>query len=151
MAMSLFPTASNAPPPAVAFNAGKCNLEQQPNGDFLITAEPRRGQIALVKKNDLLHFQWKDRSSGVVEDDRIVFPGEAKFQKIETGRATDRVYIFQLAQQRTIFWLQDKDTAKDEENVKKVSDYMNNPASIPAPTPLGGTGSQNDALMRMLG
>jgi len=155
MSLSLFPQTSNAnsPPPALSINAGKCLMQQQPNGMFLVTPEKRRGQILLVKKNDLLHFQWKDRSSGIVEDDRIVFPSDASFKKVKTGKE-DRVYLLQVGgTTRFMFWMQDKDASKDEENCNKLNQYMDNPNSIPAAVPPAAqsNNAETESLLRMLG
>ena len=140
MASSLFPAAPAGPhlaanqgTAAISFNAGKCAVQPQAGGKFLVTPEKRRGQVAFVKGRDGLHkFQWKDRTTGVVDFERIVFPQCATFKKVKTGREGDRVYLFDLEGQRTFFWLQDKDASQDEENVKKLSDYLNDPSTIPA-------------------
>merc|ERR1712088_1178053 len=37
----------------------------------------------MVEQGDdqLMHFKWKDRSSGNIEDDLIIFPDDAEFKK----------------------------------------------------------------------
>ena len=33
--------------------------------------------------DDLMHFKWKDRTSGTVEDDLIIFPDDIDFLKVD--------------------------------------------------------------------
>lgn len=41
-----------------------------------VTADKRKGQVYVHQAEDsLIHFCWKDRTSGNVEDDLIIFPG----------------------------------------------------------------------------
>lgn len=125
--------------PAVQFRAGKCTMSAvQANGKYTVTSDPRGGKIALSKGNDgLMHFKWINALTNAVEDDRIVFPGEYTFKKVKTGResCTDRVYMlkYQSGQQRLMYWLQDKDTEKDEETIKKVNDFLLNPNTVTVP------------------
>jgi hypothetical protein len=135
MQQSLFPSRPQGSAQGnvlLSFKAGKCNFSAAtplPSGKFLVSADPRRGTIALVQNNrdGLTHFQWIDRSNGRVEEDRIVFPGDVVFKKIDTGRPTDRVYVMKLSQMNTnhLFWLQDKDDSKDADNCKKFNETVN--------------------------
>eukprot|EP00635_Sarcinochrysidales_sp_CCMP3193_P011915 CAMPEP_0118896162 /NCGR_PEP_ID=MMETSP1166-20130328/4165_1 /TAXON_ID=1104430 /ORGANISM="Chrysoreinhardia sp, Strain CCMP3193" /LENGTH=357 /DNA_ID=CAMNT_0006835215 /DNA_START=99 /DNA_END=1172 /DNA_ORIENTATION=+ len=116
--------------PLVRFKAGKC--ESEPRGASLwVTPTARKGEVQLVKVDDLLHFQWRDRTTMAVDPgcDHMIFPGDAKFEKVETGRdAEDRVYVLQFSQQRGrrfFFWMQAKDDADDASNVAKVNTAMN--------------------------
>ena len=82
----------------VEFKAGKMILTG-PNsaGKFNCTADKRKGTVSLVSAPDqLLHFRWADRTSGNVEDDRIIFPGDATFKSVKAGRDEDRVYILKI-------------------------------------------------------
>jgi hypothetical protein len=135
---SLFPTNSQIGGNAssiVQFRAGKCQLAQQANGKFLVSADLRRGQVSLVKGSDnLLHFRWSNFSTGAIEDDRIIMAGEGLFKRVKTGRdsADDRVYMLKFISggQPLMFWMQDKDTSKDEEIVRKVNETLKNPDSV---------------------
>ena len=33
-------------------------------------------------EDQLMHFKWKDRTSGTVEDDLIIFPDDVEFKKV---------------------------------------------------------------------
>lgn len=134
---SLFPQRNpgmtrNASNVLISFSAGKCQLVPRPEGKFMVTPEPRKGTLSLEKDNEgLVHFIWTDRTTGVKEDDKIVFPDDITFQKAKTGRPNDRVYYmrYNSSTQYYFYWLQDKSSAKDEENCKKVTEYANNPAA----------------------
>jgi hypothetical protein len=131
---SLFPTAPGGSAHAASnifqFRAGKCHLTPLSNGKFQVIADTRRGQLSLSRENDgLVHFKWANFTTGVVEEDRIVMPGEAVFKKVKTGRdaTTDRVFMlkFPSGNQRLMYWMQNKDASKDDDTVKKVNDFLN--------------------------
>jgi len=112
------------------FKAGKCESEPRPNGKIWIKPLNRKGEVQLVRQDELLHFQWRDRTTLAVDPscDHMIFPGDAKFEKMETGREGDRCYVLQFQAQenrRFFFWMQQKDDGDDETNVKKMNDFMN--------------------------
>lgn len=84
-----------------------------------------------------MHFCWKDRTSGSVEDDLIIFPEDAEFKKV-TQCTTGRVYVlkFKSSSRRCFYWMQEPKEDKDEELVRKVNEYLNNP-----PVPGSGRGA----------
>lgn len=97
-----------------------------------------------------MHFQWKDRSSGHVIDDFMVFPGDAVLSKVNTGREKDRVYLLKWqggVNRKFMFWMQDKSADQDDQNCKKFNEYISNP---PREAAAGGRASAND-FMNMLG
>ena len=56
--------------------------------------------------------------------DHMVFPGDAKFEKVNTGREGDRVVMLQFSSRpdrRFFFWLQHKKDDDDEELTKKMN------------------------------
>lgn len=151
MQQSLFPQGGNArqaPKPIVSFKAGKCAMVLQPEGDFLVTPEDKKGQITLSKESDgLIHFRWTDRTTKTVVDDLIVFPDDVQFKKVNTGRESDRVYMlkWRIGDRRIMFWMQNKDTSEDSDNCANINRHINNPN---AGTESAGGGE--DAWMRML-
>ncbi|KAH7459712.1 hypothetical protein PRIC1_010974 [Phytophthora ramorum] len=166
MASSLFPQFGNvfgASSTAgrnelVSFNAGKMTVKPTANGKFVVTPQLEKGKVCLSRGDDqLLHFQWVDRQTGASPEDFIIFPDDAHFAKVDTGRPADRVYILQYknSSRRFFFWMQNKDASRDEELVKKVNDSMNNAQA--AASADGGRGSGNNvqldhnAIMQMLG
>jgi hypothetical protein len=89
-------------------------------------------------------------------------------RQIDTGKEGDRVFLLQYnnSPRRFFFWaqvkggnkietwnylyptIQAKDSSKDDENVTKINEYINNPASATASQPSDGLDA--NALMQML-
>lgn len=128
---------ASGPKALVSFKAGKMNLD---SGTNLVTADKRKGQVTVEQgeHDQLMHFKWKDRTSGNVEDDLIIFPDDIEFRKVKAC-TTGRVFIlkFKSSSRKMFFWMQESKADKDEENCKKVNDYLNNPPAARA----GGGGS----------
>ncbi|KAF0691942.1 Aste57867_16912 [Aphanomyces stellatus] len=145
----------------VEFNAGKMTAVPKEAGStkLVVTADVQKGKISLVRGDDqLLHFQWKNRTTGAAVDDYIIFPQDATFEKVDTSRPNDRVYVLQYkaSSRRFFYWMQNKDSAKDAEQAKKVNDLMNSTATPAASTGTRGASGNNsqldhNAIMQMLG
>merc|ERR1719225_2579030 len=99
----------------------------------------------MVEQGDdqLMHFKWKDRSSGNIEDDLIIFPEDVEFKKVPQC-TTGRVFLlkFKSTTRKLFFWMQEPKSEKDEEFCKKVNDYLNNPPA-PGQGSGGGSGSRS--------
>jgi len=118
----------------VEFRAGKMTVSGS-----LVTADKRKGLIQVERgDDDLMHFKWKDRTSGTVEDDLIIFPDDIDFLRVDQCK-TGRVYVlkFKSSSRRMFFWMQEPKEDKDEELCKKVNDSLNKP---PPPGSSGGGG-----------
>ncbi|GFO16366.1 proteasomal ubiquitin receptor adrm1 [Plakobranchus ocellatus] len=119
----------------VEFRAGKMHMKGK-----MVHPDKRKGLVYVYQSDDsLMHFCWKDRTTGSVEDDLIIFPEDIEFKHVSQC-TTGRVYVlkFKSSSRKFFFWLQEPKTDKDEENCKKVNDFLNNP-----PTPgssRGGAG-----------
>uniref|UniRef100_A0A8C5R6L4 ADRM1 26S proteasome ubiquitin receptor n=1 Tax=Leptobrachium leishanense TaxID=445787 RepID=A0A8C5R6L4_9ANUR len=124
----------------VEFRAGKMSLKGS-----TVTPDKRKGLVYIQQTDDsLIHFCWKDRTSGNVEDDLIIFPDDCEFKKVAQC-TTGRVFVlkFKAGSKRLFFWMQEPKTDKDEDNCRKVNEYLNNP---PMPGALGGSGSGGHEL-----
>jgi len=153
MATNLFaqPTGNSSTIKAlVEFKAGKMTFSNN-----RVTPIKRKGLVQLTQSPDsLIHFIWKDRSSGATEDDLIIFPEEATFKRI-TQCTTGRVYLleFKSSTKKHFFWLQEPSDEKDEENCTKINQYINNPPSggngLEGMSNIGGL--DQNTLFQMLG
>mmetsp|Transcript_24507 Transcript_24507/g.58361 ORF Transcript_24507/g.58361 Transcript_24507/m.58361 type:complete len:346 (+) Transcript_24507:38-1075(+) len=125
----------------VEFRAGKMKL----NGGQL-RPDNRKGvvRLAVSPEDQLLHLTWTSRENGVVEDDRMIFPGDATFSYVEQARGNaknPRVYVLKFSDstERLFFWMQEPSDAKDEENCKAVNAKI----SGEEPAAGGGEGGAN--------
>lgn len=91
-----------------------------------------------------MHFCWKDRQKGTIEDDLIIFPDDVEYKPVPQC-TTGRVYVlkFKSNQRKMFFWLQEPKTDKDEDICRKLNDFLNNP---PAPGSSHGGGSSLASL-----
>ncbi|CAL8319494.1 unnamed protein product [Merluccius merluccius] len=129
----------------VEFRAGKMTMKGS-----TVTPDKRKGQVYIQQTDDsLIHFCWKDRTTGNVDDDLIIFPDDCEFKRV-TQCTTGRVYVlkFKAGSKRLFFWIQEPKCDKDEEHCRKVNEYLNNP---PMPGALGGGGSGGHDLSALGG
>ena len=124
----------------IEFKAGKMVQKGK-----MVHPDTRKGTIYVYKSDDsLTHFCWKDRSTGEVVDDLIIFPDDADFSRV-TQCTTGRVYImkFRSSNRRFFCWMQEPKEDQDEERCKKVNEILNGstpstdeakPAATPAAT-----------------
>lgn len=116
-------------------------------------ATPHLSQHLPFQGSDgLVHFQWRERSSTAPELNFMVFPQEAVFEKVPTGRDGDRIYQFKYTttERRYYFWMQEPLDTADEDNVKKLNEYINNPAAAAAAA-APAAGAQAAMMQQLLG
>ncbi|XP_030493367.2 26S proteasome regulatory subunit RPN13 [Cannabis sativa] len=107
----------------VEFRAGKMNFE-----GTKVVPDTRKGLVRITRGGEgLLHFQWLDRTLNAVEDDQIIFPDEAVFEKV--NQSSGRVYIlkFNTDDRKFIFWMQEPSAEGDSELCSSVNYYINRP------------------------
>ncbi|XP_066092846.1 proteasomal ubiquitin receptor ADRM1 isoform X1 [Saccopteryx bilineata] len=129
----------------VEFRAGKMSLK-----GTTVTPDKRKGLVYIQQTDDsLIHFCWKDRTSGNVEDDLIIFPDDCEFKRVPQC-PSGRVYVlkFKAGSKRLFFWMQEPKTDQDEEHCRKVNEFLNNP---PMPGALGTSGSGGHELSALGG
>ncbi|GFY52304.1 proteasomal ubiquitin receptor ADRM1-A [Trichonephila inaurata madagascariensis] len=108
----------------VEFRAGKMSMK-----NMIVSADKRKGLVFVYQTDDsLMHFCWKDRTSGIVEDDLIIFPDDVVFKKVPEC-TTGRVFVlkFKSSSRRCFYWLQEPKTDRDNEYCCKVNQFLNNP------------------------
>uniref|UniRef100_A0A1A9X4B7 Proteasomal ubiquitin receptor ADRM1 homolog n=1 Tax=Glossina brevipalpis TaxID=37001 RepID=A0A1A9X4B7_9MUSC len=110
----------------IEFRAGRMNLVGK-----MVHPDTRKGLVYMTQGDDgLMHFCWKDRTTGKVEDDLIVFPDDFEYKRVEQCK-TGRVYVlkFKTSSRRMFFWMQEPKPDKDEEYCRRVNELLNNPPS----------------------
>jgi len=142
--MALFGNAAGAASSKnlVEFRAGKMKLR-----GTTVTADKRKGLVYVYQSDDsLMHFCWKDRISGLLEEDLIIFPDDIEFKRISQC-TTGRAYIlkFKSSSRKFFFWMQEPKEEKDDEHCKKVNEVLNNP-----PTPGSATSASGDSAAASL-
>ncbi|MBZ3886636.1 Proteasomal ubiquitin receptor ADRM1 [Sciurus carolinensis] len=119
----------------VEFQAGEMSLK-----GTTFTLDKQKGLVYIRQTDDsLIHFCPKDRTSGTVEDDLIIFPDDCEFKHVPqcpSGKVS--VLKLKAGSKRLFFWMQEPKTHQDEKHCREVNEYMNNP---PMPGALGASGS----------
>ncbi|KAG7568010.1 Proteasomal ubiquitin receptor Rpn13/ADRM1 [Arabidopsis thaliana x Arabidopsis arenosa] len=109
------------------FRAGKMSLQ-----GTRVVPDVRKGLVRIARGDEgLIHFQWLDRNQNTVEDDQIVFPDEALFEKV--NQSSDRVFIlkFNSDDRKLFFWMQEPRAEGDAELCSSVNQYLNQPLEFP--------------------
>ncbi|XP_057521212.1 26S proteasome regulatory subunit RPN13 [Amaranthus tricolor] len=117
------------------FRAGKMSFEGK-----RVTPDTRKGLVRIARGEEgLVHFQWLDRVQNVIEDDQIVFPDEAIFEKVE--QASGRVYIlkFNTDDRKFFFWMQEPKAQDDQQLCRSVNYHLNQPLEFVAEEDSGAT------------
>ncbi|KAK2646131.1 hypothetical protein Ddye_021326 [Dipteronia dyeriana] len=105
------------------FRAGKMRVEGKK-----VVPDTRKGLVRIARGEEgLVHFQWLDRTQNVVEDDQIIFPDEAVFEKV--NQASGRVYIlkFNTDDRKFFVWMQEPQAEGDSQLCSSVNFYINRP------------------------
>ncbi|XP_023342375.1 proteasomal ubiquitin receptor ADRM1 [Eurytemora carolleeae] len=108
----------------VEFRAGKMTLNASTK---MVSPDKRKGLVSVYQSDDqLMHLTWKDRGTGTLEDDLIIFPDDCEFLAVPAC-TTGRVFVlkFKTSNKRMFFWMQEPKTDKDEEFCKKVNESLN--------------------------
>ncbi|XP_022913874.1 proteasomal ubiquitin receptor ADRM1-B-like [Onthophagus taurus] len=109
----------------IEMRAGKMNLKGR-----MVYPDKRKGLLYVYQSEDsLMHFCWQDRTTGIIEDDLIIFPDDCEYVKV-TQCTTGRVYLlkFKSSNRKFFFWLQEPNADKDEDHCKRINEYLNNPS-----------------------
>ncbi|KAI5584269.1 hypothetical protein POPTR_006G078800v4 [Populus trichocarpa] len=105
------------------FRAGKMVFDGKK-----VVPDLRKGLVRVGRGEEgLLHFQWLDRNLNAVEDDQIIFPEEAVFEKV--NQVSGRVYIlkFNTDDRKLFFWMQEPKAEEDSQLCSSVNYYINLP------------------------
>lgn len=97
----------------------------------MVHPDNRKGLVYVYQAEDgLIHFCWKDRTTGTVEDDLILFPDDCEFKKLDYVK-NGRVFVlkFKSSSRKLFFWMQEPKTDRDEEWCRRINEVINNPPS----------------------
>lgn len=120
----------------VEFKAGKMSMKGK-----MVHPDKRKGLLYVYQSEDsLMHFCWKDRQTGTIEDDLIIFPDDCEFKRVNQC-TTGRVYVlkFKSSNKKFFFWVQEPKTEKDDDNCRKLNEVLNNPPTPGSNRSGGGT------------
>mmetsp|Transcript_18457 Transcript_18457/g.26947 ORF Transcript_18457/g.26947 Transcript_18457/m.26947 type:complete len:431 (+) Transcript_18457:64-1356(+) len=131
----------NEPKTLLSYKAGKMIATRQPNGKYMVTADPRRGTLEVnwtaasgSSSAGVLKLEWRDRRTRAVVDSLTIFPeDDCTYSKVSTGagRDGDRVYLLQYgnaSDRRFFFWMQEKEEGnQDEDLCIKINTFMADP------------------------
>ncbi|KAF9282720.1 hypothetical protein BGZ88_010875 [Linnemannia elongata] len=108
--------------PLLEFKAGRCF---RTTGTNIVKPDPTKGLVYLEEEDGLMHFFWKNRTSGEIEDDLILFPGDAELIAVPqctTGRVV--MLQFKSSSQKLFYWLQEASTARDQIILQHVNSMI---------------------------
>eukprot|EP00501_MAST-03F_sp_TOSAG23-6_P000046 GSMAST32.ASY1.ANO1.47.1 assembled CDS len=131
-ATTLFPASATAGADnsLVKFKAGKMShTKVAGENKYKVVSDHTKGFVFMERDvSGLMHLKWCERDSLTVApgDDQVVIAGDQTFKKVETGVASDRVYLLQYknSSRRFFYWMQEPDSTKDEANVKKLCELI---------------------------
>ncbi|GFZ50017.1 hypothetical protein JCM24511_07770 [Saitozyma sp. JCM 24511] len=93
---------------------------------------PEKGLIEMKLEDDLMHMWWKSRENGAVEDELIVFPGEATFSRVgqdPSGRT--HILKFSSSDQKYFFWFQRASKEGDLRAAVDINELLQDPSYRP--------------------
>ncbi|KAG0200304.1 Squalene epoxidase [Mortierella sp. GBA30] len=104
------------------FKAGRCF---RTTGTNTVKPDPTKGLIYLAEEDGLMHFYWKNRTNGDIEDDLILFPGDAELVSVPqctTGRVV--MLQFKSSSQKLFFWHQEASSDRDQIVLQQVNSLI---------------------------
>ncbi|KAF9282692.1 Squalene epoxidase [Mortierella alpina] len=104
------------------FKAGRCF---RTTGTNTVKPDPTKGLVYLDEEDGLMHFYWKNRSTGDIEDDLILFPGDAELISVPqctTGRVV--MLQFKSSSQKLFFWHQEASADRDQIILQQVNSLI---------------------------
>lgn len=120
----------------------------------MISPDQRRGTLDLnytkptpPSSSGTLKLEWKDRRTNATVDSLTIFAEDGlTYQKVDTGREGDRVYLLEYgstSNRRYFFWMQDKlEGTLDEDNCVLLNTYLADPKA--AEENVNGEGEESE-------
>ncbi|KAF9283862.1 adhesion regulating molecule 1 [Mortierella antarctica] len=105
------------------FRAGRCFRDGTTD---TVKPDATKGLVYMDEEDGLMHFYWKNRDINTVDDDLILFPGDAELVTVPqctTGRVL--VLQFKSSSQKLFFWLQEANADRDQIILQQANALIN--------------------------
>ncbi|KAF9373299.1 adhesion regulating molecule 1 [Podila verticillata] len=105
------------------FKAGRCFRDGTTD---TVKPDATKGLVYMDEEDGLMHFYWKNRDTNNVDDDLILFPGDAELIAVPqctTGRVL--VLQFKSSSQKLFFWLQEANADRDQIILQQANALIN--------------------------
>ncbi|KAF9212447.1 adhesion regulating molecule 1 [Podila verticillata] len=105
------------------FKAGRCFRDGTTD---TVKPDATKGLVFMDEEDGLMHFYWKNRDTNNVDDDLILFPGDAELIAVPqctTGRVL--VLQFKSSSQKLFFWLQEANADRDQIILQQANALIN--------------------------
>ncbi|KAG0040007.1 adhesion regulating molecule 1 [Podila clonocystis] len=105
------------------FKAGRCFRDGTTD---TVKPDATKGLVYMDEEDGLMHFYWKNRDTNTVDDDLILFPGDAELLTVPqctTGRVL--VLQFKSSSQKLFFWLQEGNADRDQIILQQANALIN--------------------------
>ncbi|KAG0052424.1 hypothetical protein BGZ83_002637 [Gryganskiella cystojenkinii] len=105
------------------FKAGRCFRDGATN---TVKPDPTKGLVYMDEEDGLMHFYWKNRTTKEVEEDLILFPGDAEVIAVPqctTGRVV--MLQFKSSSEKKFFWLQEINSDRDTILLHEANSLIN--------------------------
>ncbi|KAG0018059.1 adhesion regulating molecule 1 [Podila clonocystis] len=105
------------------FKAGRCFRDGTTD---TVKPDATKGLVYMDEEDGLMHFYWKNRDTNTVDDDLILFPGDAELVTVPqctTGRVL--VLQFKSSSQKLFFWLQESNADRDQIILQQANALIN--------------------------
>ncbi|ORY34863.1 proteasome complex subunit Rpn13 ubiquitin receptor-domain-containing protein [Naematelia encephala] len=114
----------------ISVPAGR-STRRSPNERW-VDPQPDKGFLQMRLEDDLMHLWWKPRGLDVREDELIVFPGEATFEKVgQDSSGRTHVLKFSSSDQKYFFWFQRASTETDLRAEVDINSLLQDPTYRP--------------------
>lgn len=137
-------------------NLGAIKCGQMQKVGTTVTADPKKGILAVSEGEGFKNLTWKDRETNKVEKEWMIFPGDATIRHL-TECTDGYAMLVQFSQSGNQFFFYSQeprkkgsswdDVSKEKELLEKINASLNGTS---APTG-GALGMSQEELMRMLG
>ncbi|CAK9784447.1 hypothetical protein CC85DRAFT_259001 [Cutaneotrichosporon oleaginosum] len=103
-----------------------------------VDPQPEKGVIEVSIDQGIVNFTWRNAATKRAEDELLIFPGEASFERVAADR-TGRSFVlkFSSSNQVHFFWLQRGTLAEEDHRATTdIDEILKDPEYIPGSAPL---------------